>query len=78
MAKQVNKLLYGVASIIPGLGQLLQGRVKSAIFWFLLIVVISALIQYSIIPAVSIPIVGSLGRLILIIAWVLNILDAAR
>ena len=58
MAKQVNKLLYGVASIIPGLGQLLQGRVQSAIFWFLLIVILGALL-----PCVILPYVGNLGSI---------------
>lgn len=73
MAKQVNKLLYGVASIIPGLGQLLQGRVKSAIFWFLLVVLLGALF-----PCVILPFVGNLGGIVVLIAWVLNIIDAVR
>ena len=79
MAKQVNKLICGIASFfIPGLGQLLGGRINSAIFWFVLILVIMALISFAIIPAVSIPVVGSLGYLILVIAWIMNILDAVR
>lgn len=79
MAKEVNKLICGVASlIIPGLGQLLGGRINSAIFWFVLILLILALIHFAIIPAVSIPIVGSLGFLILAIAWIMNVLDAVR
>lgn len=79
MAKQVSKLICGIASFfIPGLGQLLDARVKSAIFWFVLIILIGALIRSAIIPAVSIPVVGSLGYLILVIAWIMNILDAVR
>ncbi len=79
MAKEVSKLICGIASFfIPGLGQLLGGRINSAIFWFVLILLIFALINYAIIPAVSIPVVGSLGRLILAIAWIMNILDAVR
>ena len=79
MAKEVSKVICGIASFfIPGLGQLLEGRITSAIFWFLLIVVIGVLIRSAIIPAVSIPVVGSLGYLILVIAWIMNILDAVR
>lgn len=79
MAKKVSNLICGVASFfIPGLGQLLDGRIKSAIFWFVLIVLIGVLIRSAIIPAVSIPIVGSLGYLILVIVWIMNVLDAAR
>ena len=79
MAKEVSKLICGIASFfIPGLGQLLEGRINSAIFWFVLVLLIGALIRFSIIPAVSIPIVGSLGYLILAIAWIMNILDAVR
>ena len=79
MAKQVSKLICGIASFfIPGLGQLLDGRIKSAIFWFVLVILIGALIRSAIIPVVSIPIVGNLGYLILFIAWVMNIIDAAR
>ena len=79
MAKEVSKVICGIASFfIPGLGQLLQGRIQSAIFWFVLILVIGALIRFAIIPAVSIPIVGSLGYLILAIAWIMNIIDAVR
>ncbi|MBQ3349594.1 MAG: hypothetical protein IJG38_04295 [Thermoguttaceae bacterium] len=79
MAKEVSKLICGIASlIIPGLGQLLDARIKSAIFWFVLIVLIGVLIRSAIIPAVSIPIVGSLGYLILVIAWIMNVLDAVR
>ncbi|MBR0239045.1 MAG: hypothetical protein IJQ39_13200 [Thermoguttaceae bacterium] len=74
MAKQVNKLICGIASlIIPGLGQLLGGRVQSAIFWFLLILILGALLPYVIIPYL-----GNLGSIILVIAWILNILDAIR
>ena len=79
IAKKVSNLICGVASFfIPGLGQLLDGRIKSAIFWFVLIVLIGVLIRSAIIPAVSIPVVGSLGYLILVIAWIMNVLDAAR
>ena len=79
MAKQVNKVICGIASFfIPGLGQLIDGRVQSAIFWFVLVLLIGVLIRSAIIPAVSIPIVGSLGYLILAIAWIMNILDAVR
>ena len=79
MAKEVSKLICGIASFfIPGLGQLLEGRINSAIFWFVLVLLIGALIRVSIIPAVSIPIVGSLGYLILAIAWIMNVLDAVR
>ncbi len=79
MAKEVSKVICGIASFfIPGLGQLLEGRINSAIFWFVLILLIGALIRFAIIPAVSIPIVGSLGYLILAIAWIMNILDAVR
>ena len=79
MAKEVSKVICGIASFfIPGLGQLLEGRINSAIFWFVLVLLIGALIRFSIIPAVSIPIVGSLGYLILAIAWIMNILDAVR
>lgn len=79
MAKEVSKLICGIASLfIPGLGQLLGGRINSAIFWFVLIVLIGVLIRSAIIPAVSIPVVGSLGYLILVIAWIMNILDAVR
>ena len=79
MAKEVSKVICGIASFfIPGLGQLLEGRINSAIFWFVLILLIGALIRFAIIPPVSIPIVGSLGYLILAIAWIMNILDAVR
>lgn len=74
MAKQVNKLICGIASFfIPGLGQLLGGRVQSAIFWFLLMLILGALLPYVIIPYL-----GNLGSIILVIAWILNILDAIR
>ena len=79
MAKEVSKVICGIASFfIPGLGQLLGGRINSAIFWFVLVLLIGVLIRSAIIPAVSIPIVGSLGYLILAIAWIMNILDAVR
>ena len=79
MAKEVSKVICGIASFfIPGLGQLLEGRINSAIFWFVLVLLIGVLIRSAIIPAVSIPIVGSLGYLILAIAWIMNILDAVR
>ena len=79
MAKEVSKVICGIASFfIPGLGQLLEGRINSAIFWFVLVLLIGVLIRSAIIPAVSIPIVGNLGYLILVIAWIMNILDAVR
>ena len=79
MAKEVSKVICGIASFfIPGLGQLLEGRINSAIFWFVLVLVIMALIRFAIFPAVSIPVAGSLGNLVLVIAWIMNILDAVR
>ena len=74
MAKQVNKLICGIASlIIPGLGQLLQGRIQSAIFWFVLILILGALL-----PCVILPYLGNLGSIIVVIAWIMNVLDAVR
>ena len=74
MAKQVNKLICGIASFfIPGLGQLIDGRVQSAIFWFLLVLILGALVPY-----VLIPYVGQLGYIVPTIAWILNIINAVR
>ncbi len=74
MAKQVNKVICGIASFfIPGLGQLINGRVQSAIFWFLLVLILGALVPY-----VLIPYVGQLGYIVPFIAVVLNIVDAVR
>ena len=70
MAKEVSKLICGIASFfIPGLGQLLDGRIKSAIFWFLLILALWALLM---------PHLGRLGYIVVIIAWFMNVLDAVR
>ena len=61
--------LCGLASFfIPGLGQLINGRVLSAIFWFLLLVVLTAISAAT----------AGIGLILQIPAWIWCIVDAAK
>lgn len=61
--------LCGLASFfIPGLGQLINGRVSSALFWFLLNLLLSAVTVFT----------GGIGLIIQIPAWIMCIVDAAK
>lgn len=62
--------ICGLASFfIPGLGQLINGRVFSAIFWFLLVAIILSGLT---------AITGGIGLILQVPFWIWCIVDASK